>query len=91
MALDVLPDAGHDESAWAVGLDTEPVAGSDPGRGGDRPWDRYLMVGRHLCPPDGGRIVLNEFRWGRQESNLRRQCLTVYSRRPLTSWILPRR
>ena len=28
--------------------------------------------------------------WGRQESNLRRQSLTVYSRRPLTSWILPR-
>lgn len=33
---------------------------------------------------------LGRCEWGRQESNLRRQSLTVYSRRPLTSWILPR-
>ena len=28
--------------------------------------------------------------WGRQDSNLRRQSRTIYSRHPLTAWILPR-
>lgn len=35
-----------------------------------------------------GRVLPQE--WGRQESNLRRLSQTVYSRRPLTTWILPR-
>jgi hypothetical protein len=29
-------------------------------------------------------------KWGRQDSNLRRLSRTIYSRHPLTAWILPR-
>jgi hypothetical protein len=50
VALHVFLNPGHHEPARAGGLDTESVARLDPGRGGDRARDRYLVMRRHLCP-----------------------------------------
>ena len=58
VTLQVLADPGHDESADAIGLDAKAVTGLDPGRGGDRPRDRYLVVRGHLCSPHYRRFAV---------------------------------
>ena len=87
-----------DEPAVAVASYAQTVAVLQARTYAHLLWERHptLLVDDRLTAAPQRALILCELEswprpeWGRQDSNLRRQSLTLYRRRPLTAWILPR-